>query len=60
MAKVDEAKLEHIIATLENIQYGSVEITVHNGEIMQVDTTEKKRFFPAKRAASSPVNNQEK
>ncbi|MFI9224449.1 DUF2292 domain-containing protein [Peribacillus castrilensis] len=37
-------KIRHIISRLEDLQYGSVLITVHDGEITQVDTTEKKRF----------------
>ncbi|THE12472.1 DUF2292 domain-containing protein [Bacillus timonensis] len=44
MAKLDESKVNHILSTLENLEFGSVVITVHNGEITQIDATEKKRF----------------
>ncbi|MBM7600141.1 hypothetical protein JOC34_002532 [Virgibacillus halotolerans] len=44
MNKVNELKMKHIQATLEQLEYGSVSITVHEGEITQIDTTEKKRF----------------
>ncbi|MBK5459671.1 YezD family protein [Peribacillus sp. NPDC060186] len=48
MEKKEELKIRHIISSLEDLQYGSVIITVHDGEITQVDTTEKKRFPLAK------------
>ncbi|SFH50237.1 hypothetical protein SAMN04487776_12134 [Priestia megaterium] len=44
MAKVDEEKINYIITALEKIQYGSLNITIHNGEITQVDCSEKHRF----------------
>lgn len=44
MAQLDESKVKHILSTLEKLDFGSVVITVHNGEITQIDATEKKRF----------------
>lgn len=44
MGEIEESKVNEIISILQNLQYGSVVITVHDGEITQVDTTEKKRF----------------
>ncbi|MFJ8265174.1 YezD family protein [Peribacillus asahii] len=44
MNKVDDLKLDYIISELKNLDYGSLVITVHEGEITQIDTTEKKRF----------------
>lgn len=44
MGKLEESKLKHIVGTLQALQFGTVVITVHDGEITQVDTTEKKRF----------------
>ncbi len=41
---LDETKVNHILSTLKGIEYGSLVITVHNGEITQIDVTEKKRF----------------
>jgi hypothetical protein len=44
MDQIDERKIKHIIASLKNLEYGSVVITVHGGEITQIDTTEKMRY----------------
>ncbi|WP_258000314.1 YezD family protein [Bacillus sp. Marseille-P3661] len=44
MNSLDETKVNHILSTLKGIEYGSLVITVHNGEITQIDVTEKKRF----------------
>lgn len=41
---MDEQKLNFILSALKGIEYGSVVITIHNGQITQVDTTEKTRF----------------
>ena len=34
---------------LKNLQYGSIVITIHDGEVTQIDTTEKKRFSGLKK-----------
>jgi hypothetical protein len=44
MAVVDQAKMNLILSTIKNIEYGSVTITVHDGSITQIDKTEKTRF----------------
>lgn len=44
MRKVDDLKLEYIISELKKLDYGSLVITVHDGDITQIDITEKKRF----------------
>lgn len=49
MGKIEASQIEHIVSTIEKLQYGSVVINVHNGEIMQIDATEKRRFSPSKR-----------
>jgi len=41
--------ISEISETLRNLQYGSIVITIHDGEITQVDTTEKKRFSGLKK-----------
>ncbi|WP_188735422.1 YezD family protein [Oceanobacillus neutriphilus] len=41
---MDDVKLDHILNALKELEYGSVVITVHDGKITQIDTTEKKRF----------------
>lgn len=44
MGKLEELKINDIVTALEGLKYGSVLITVHNGEITQVEKTEKKRY----------------
>ncbi|WP_192869567.1 DUF2292 domain-containing protein [Lentibacillus sediminis] len=48
MAKIDESKINHIVNVLKSLEYGSVVITVHDEEITQIDTTDKKRFSLSK------------
>lgn len=42
--KVDEEVLAEIKRQLAQIQYGSLEISVHNGQIVQLERREKKRW----------------
>ncbi|MFS0645779.1 YezD family protein [Siminovitchia sp. 179-K 8D1 HS] len=44
MAKVETNTIEDIVSALKKIEYGSLVITVHDGEITQIDATEKKRY----------------
>lgn len=43
-----EHQLEENIATvreaLKNLRYGNIALTVHDGRVVQIDVTEKKRF----------------
>lgn len=43
-----ERQLEENIATvrdaLKNLRYGHIALTVHDGRVVQIDVTEKKRF----------------
>ncbi|MBP2258159.1 YezD family protein [Virgibacillus alimentarius] len=41
MSKLTHLQFEHIKTSLEKMKYGSIMITVQNGEITQIDTTEK-------------------
>lgn len=52
LKKHDRSKIDHIVAQLEKLEYGSLTITVHDGEITQIDTTEKKRFSLQQKAVS--------
>lgn len=36
--------LKQIADSLEGLQYGHVQITVHDGKIVQIDRLERKRF----------------
>jgi hypothetical protein len=48
MKRLDELKLEYIKSILDKLEYGSININVHDGEIVQIDTIEKIRFKLAK------------
>ncbi len=57
MQKIDELKLDYIISELKKLNYGSVVITVHEGDITQIDITEKKRFSLTNSNKLSRTNN---
>lgn len=49
IAKIDDTYKTEIIwekikAAVDNLDYGSVIITVHDGKIVQVETSSKQRF----------------
>ncbi|MGJ7919781.1 YezD family protein [Neobacillus sp. LXY-4] len=52
MAVIDQEKQKFILESLKGLQYGSVVITIHDGQITQVDRTEKNRF-PSKNLVRS-------
>lgn len=43
-ANVDPHVIEKIISALETIDFGTVQITVHNSQVTQIDKVEKYRF----------------
>jgi hypothetical protein len=56
--EVDAVWLERIAEVVNGLEYGSVVITVHDGRIVQIDRTERKRFDAAaaarERSGASP------
>lgn len=40
----DAAWIDRISESLAGIQYGSVQIVIHDGRIVQIERTEKRRF----------------
>jgi hypothetical protein len=36
--------LNTIAEALERLRYGTIQLTVHDGKVMQVDVTERRRF----------------
>ncbi|MDQ0189585.1 YezD family protein [Alicyclobacillus cycloheptanicus] len=47
--------IERVLRALDGLEYGSVNITVHDAKVTQIDRTEKYRFTPAaSRKASAP------
>lgn len=39
--------LEIVIKNVENLRFGSVQITVHDGRVTQVESVEKTRIIPS-------------
>lgn len=42
--RIDPEVLEKIISLLENMEFGTVEITVHDSQVTQIEKGEKYRF----------------
>ncbi|MFC4775612.1 YezD family protein [Paenibacillus sp. GCM10023252] len=42
--EVDQQWLDRIVEQVNGLQYGSVNITVHDGRIVQIDRTERTRY----------------
>ncbi|MDQ0226321.1 YezD family protein [Metabacillus niabensis] len=42
--KIDQEVIDKIINILENIEFGTVQITVHDSQITQIEKGEKFRF----------------
>ncbi|MEK4029130.1 MULTISPECIES: YezD family protein [Bacillaceae] len=42
--QIDNQWVERILQSLEGIEYGSVEIVIHDSQITQIDRLEKRRF----------------
>jgi len=40
----NEPVIDAIRSALENLRYGQVALTIHEGRVVQLDVTEKKRF----------------
>lgn len=45
--EIDEQWAERILSTVRGLEYGSVQIIVHDGRIVQIERTERKRFESA-------------
>lgn len=52
--KVDDAWLERIAGLLNDMEFGSLQIVVHEGQIVQMERTERKRFGNTPSGADSP------
>lgn len=50
--QVDQLWLERIAGQLNDMEFGSLHIVVHEGQIVQMERTERKRFENAKAAKS--------
>ncbi|MFC3213829.1 MULTISPECIES: YezD family protein [Novosphingobium] len=36
--------VQHVIEALQQLRFGVIQLTVHDGKLMQVDVTERRRF----------------
>jgi hypothetical protein len=45
----DQRVLAAVAEALKNLQFGAVEITLHNGQVVQIERKEKFRFQSATR-----------
>ena len=42
--------MAEIVRSIKNVRFGSVEITIHDSRVVQIERKEKLRFMPAQRA----------
>ena len=52
--EIDELWNERITSALNGMEYGSVQIVVHEGRIVQIERTERKRFDQTAGKNASP------
>jgi hypothetical protein len=45
-----EAVLGEIVRSIKNVRFGSVEITIHDSRVVQIERKEKVRFAASQRA----------
>ncbi len=45
-----ETVMAEIVRSIKNVRFGSVEITIHDSRVVQIERKEKLRFMPAQRA----------
>lgn len=41
---VDESTLQRLLDAIKGLRYGSVEIVIHDGKVVQIERSEKIRF----------------
>lgn len=58
--ELDQQWLERITDQVNGLQYGSVNITVHDGRIVQIDRTERTRYDQPSHKQSSNNEQQAK
>lgn len=42
--QVDDVLANRILSSVNGLEYGSVQIIVHDGKVVQIERTERKRF----------------
>ncbi|TBL80341.1 YezD family protein [Paenibacillus thalictri] len=62
--EIDEIWLNRIASSVNGMEYGNVQIIVHDGRIVQIERTERKRFDAetalAARGTSAPLSKSNK
>ncbi|GBF73279.1 hypothetical protein PA598K_01564 [Paenibacillus sp. 598K] len=53
--EIDEVWQDRILSQVSGLEYGSVLITVHDGRIVQIERTERKRFDNQAAQAAPPA-----
>jgi len=43
-ARSESAALDAVTAAIDSLRFGTVLVTVHEGKVVQIDTTERRRF----------------
>ena len=54
-AQLSTLPAQEILSAIAGIQYGSVEVTIHEGRVVQIECREKIRLGGAEGAHKSPV-----
>jgi len=44
VSRLNDEQFEYVLESLHDIAFGTIQITIHEGRVTQIDTTEKKRF----------------
>lgn len=44
LSQAQQAPLESVLEALGRIRFGAIQLTVHDGRLVQVDVTERRRF----------------
>jgi hypothetical protein len=45
-----ESVMAEIVRSIKNVRFGSIEITIHDSRVVQIERKERVRFMPAPRA----------
>lgn len=53
--EINDIWLQRIKQSVEGLLYGNVQIIVHDGRIVQIERTERKRFDSEPSASSPPI-----
>jgi len=60
LGKFHQEHIQYLNDSLDEIDYGTILITVHDGQITQIDATEKKRFNRTSKALQQRKTNKQK